>query len=51
MFANLGVQRKYISPVKQRQKDKIEYCNCRITSDVEAGAVDLYVLPGPRERI
>ena len=47
MFANLGVQGKYISPVKQRQKDKIEYCNCRRTSDVKAGAVDPYGLPGP----
>ena len=51
MFENLGVQQKYISPVKQRQKDRIEYCNCRGTSDVEVGAVDLYGLPEPRERI
>ena len=51
MFANLGVQRKYISPVKQRHKDKIEYYNYCIMRDVEAGTVDLYGLPRPRERI
>ena len=38
MFVNLEVQRKYIGPLKQRQEDKVEYCNRRRTSDVEAGA-------------